>query len=380
MIVKIVNNLDKISPYSFLSGSVASGAGTFPVKNINTFSANWAIQFGATKEEKSEILVISASAPSGTALVTTGTARFDHPEDTLVYATHYDQVIFKRSTSGTAGTATAMTNGTVTITPDSQYTQFDDTSGATTYAYKAQFVNSVSGDLSSESDWLTPSGYTFYSKYSLRERTKNKLFSANYIKNNDMVDEWINEWLETMNNTAVEVNEDYNIGTVNVSFGTNGLGTITSADFKEIRKLDVTTDGANYYRAVRIKTIDFGPQETFESTNPYFYMEGDTVFAVKNGDTAGTARIVYYRLGTTLANETDELPTVMKGYTKSFTDYCLSQSYYLDNKVELGDRFSTFAQAGKESFKLEITPRGKTGPQFIPLVDPISGDDFYGYL
>jgi len=379
MIIKTLNVLDKTAPYSFTTSDI-NATGTIPVKNISQFYPSWAIQIGKTGEEKSEIRVLGASTPSGTTITTTANTNYDHPADTPIYSIKFNQVIFKRSTAGTAGTATALTDGTVTITPDNPYTIFDDTTGATTYAYKAQYRNSVTGDLSSESDWLTPSGYTFYSKYSLRERAKNKLFSANYVKVDNTVDDWINEWLEAMNNKAVDVNQDYNIGTVDVAFGTNGLGTITSTDFKDIRKVDTTTDGINFYRAARITTIDFQPQEVFETTNPFYYMQGDNVFGIKNGNAAGTVRLIYYKLNTVLTNDTDELPTSMKGYTKTFVDYTLSQAYYMDNKPVLGDRFLASANEGKESFIKEISPRAKSGPTYIHLTEAISGEDFDGYL
>lgn len=133
MIIKTLNVLDKTAPFSQTSADI-SATGTIPIKNISQFYANWAIQIGKTGEEKSEVRVLTSSAPSGTTIITTANTSYDHPADTPVYSIKYDQVIFKRSTAGTAGTATALTNGTVTITPDSLYTLFDDTSGAATYA------------------------------------------------------------------------------------------------------------------------------------------------------------------------------------------------------------------------------------------------------
>lgn len=380
MILKAKNLLDKQAPYSFTSSSVAAGGTLFPVKNINQFYTSWAIQIGKTGEEKSEVLNITASAPTGTALFTTGTAKYDHPADTPVYAIKFDQVIFKRSTAGTSGTASAITNGTVTITPDSSDTIFDDTSGATSYGYKAQFRNSVTGDLSAESDWLTSSGYTFYSLHAIRERIKNKLFSASYVKSDSIVDDWINEWLEKMNNTAVNVNQDFNLGTMDVAYGTAGLGTITATDFKKIRRIWFTTDGVNYYNATNMAVTDFLPSETFNETFPYFYMLGDSVFGKKPEGIAGTARITYYRLGTTLTNETDELPVSMRGYTKSFADYGLANAYYLDAKDTTGDRFMGMANGELERFKNDIAPRDSTGPKTIRLTDPINADNYFEFI
>ena len=41
---------------------------------------------------------------------------------------------------------------------------------------------------------------------------------------------------------------------------------------------------------------------------------------------------------TPLANDTDELPQLMKGYTTSFIEYCLYKAYSLDQKDDTGDK------------------------------------------
>lgn len=379
-LIKAVNNLDKSSLYTSLASSLASGGTALNVYNVNAFQASWGIQVGKTGEETAEVLMLGASAPSGTTLNTTGTVKYAHPTDTPVYAIKFDQLVFKRSTSGTAGTATEMTNGTVTITPDSEYTQFDDTSAASTYAYKVYYKNSVSGAVSDDSDWITPSGYSFYSLAKLRSRIKSKLFSSNYIKSDSDIDDWINEWMEQMNNVAIDVTQDYSIGTVDVAFGTSGLGTITATDFKEVRRFEVTYDSSNYYLASKMGLNSFEPAETFNSTHPYYYWQGDTVFGVKPSDTAGTARLKYHKLPTVLVNDTDELPTSMKGYTNTFVDYALGQAYVLDDKVDVGSAFIKRAEAGKEQFRSEITPRSKTGPHYITLTDPVESESLIEFI
>lgn len=377
MLIKALNNLDKSAQYTFLSTDVTASGTSLPIKNQNGFFANWAVQLGKTGEEQSEIKIATAVGTS----LTVAAITYDHPTDTPVYAVKFDKLIFKRSTAGTAGTAVAMTDGTVSITPDSEVTVFDDTTGATTYAYKVSFYNSVTGEYSSDSDWLTPAGFSFYSLQKMRERVKNKLYSAGYLKSSDtQINDWINEWLEKMNNTAIDVNQDYSLGSVNVAHGTSGIGTITSTDFKEIRRLWFTTNGSDYFVARKQKITDFKPGETYSASNPYFHMLGDNVFEKAPTGEAGTANIWYYKIQSPLTNDTDEIPTSMKSYTKSFVDYALSQAYYLDDKLQQGQVFMTNALAELEKFKQEITPRGKTGPTYITMSDAISADDSYYFI
>lgn len=379
-LLQITNNLDVSSQYSYLSGSYAAGGTSIPIKNSNPFSASWAIQIGATGEEPTEILILGTADPSGTVLNTTTTTLFNHPTDTPVYAIKYDKVIFKRSSAGTAGTATAIAGGTVSITPDSLVTMFDDTAGASTDAFKVAFYNSVLGTTSADSDFFTASGPSFYSLAKVRDRIKSKLFSASYIKEDSTIDDWINEWLETMNNTAIDVNQDYLLGTVDVSHGTAGLGTINSSDFKEIRRIWYTTDGQNYFDARKQHINDYEPDQTFSLDKPYFSYFGDNVIEKKPSGNLGTARIVYYKRSPVLTGEADELPVSMRSYTKSFVDYALSQAYYLDRQKDLGDRYYNSAQQELTKFRSEITPRSKTGSVLIDIVDVTDGDDGLGFF
>ena len=375
MIIKVSNTLANNAPITFLASSLSAGTTVFNWKNYNQFSANWAVQFGKTGEERAEIRVLTSSTPSGTLGTVTSNVAYDHITDTPVYAIHYDQIVFEVSTVGTVGTASPITSGTVYITPDSDYTQFDHTSGATTYAYKSYFRNSVSGDISAESDWLTPSGYSFYSLNKLRERAKQKLFSASYIKDDAIIDNWLNEWLERMNNTIVAVNQDYSLGTTSVALGTSGLGTITATDYKDIRKIEFTTDGSTWRTGVRASVIDFNDVSTYSDNEPYYYMYGDNVFG-KLPQSTGTARIAYYKLPAILSNETDELPVAMRGYTRSFVDYCLAQAYYLDAKETAGDRFMSFAEKELTAFSLEVGARHKSGVENIQITEPLTGEDY----
>lgn len=378
MIIQVKNNLDVQANFSFMSVSKASSVGTLDVKNINPFYASWAVQIGKTGEERSEIKVISASTPSGTSIIFTSPTTFEHPSDTPLYAIKFDQVVFKRSTSGTAGTATALTNGTVYITPDNLTTQFDDTTGASTYAYKTAFRNSITGEVSSDSDWQTPSGFTFYSLAKIRQRTKSKLFSSGYLKDDAQVDDWINEWVEEMNNAATHVDESYSMGTVNVAFGTNGYGTITSTDFKAPKKFWVTYDGVNKYKSYKQDLSTLLPTQIFTAVHPCYIWQDDNVFQIKPSDAPGTAEITYYKRSPILVNDTDEIPFAMRSYTKSFVNYALAEAYFNDDKDTKGNSYLSRAMMDKDLFIKDITPRGFTEVTMMELTDTVHDDDDLG--
>jgi len=379
MQIKALNNLAEQAQYSFLTDSYASGVGTVGLKNINAFPADYALQLGKTGEEQTEIKLIDSV--SGSNLILGAVTTYEHPVDTPVYAIKFNQIIFKKSASGTAGTATAITSGTVSITPDSQVTVFDDGAGLTTDAYRTCYYNSSTGDTSVDSDWLTPSGFSFYSLAKMKERVKNKLYSAGYLKADDtQVSDWINEWQERMNNAAIEVNQDYSIGSTSIAHGTSGLGTIADSDFKEIRRIWFTTNGSDYFQARKIHMTDVYPGEVYADTNPYYYMMGDNVFCKAPSGNSGTVSILYYKLQEPLSSDTDQLPVSMWGYTKSFVDYGLSQAYFLDDKLDQGKIFLTSASSELERFKQEMTPRSKTGPTFIKKTEEITADDPFYFI
>ena len=374
MIIKVQNNLADQAFKTFLSNGENSGTSVLRVKNVNGFSANWAIQLGKTGEEKSEIKVISTI---GTVLNTSANLTYDHPSDTPVYGIKYDQIVFAKSTSGTAGTATAITNGTISITPDETFTQFDDTSGASGDAYRTYFRNSVTTDTSSESDWITVSGFDFYSKAKIRQRVKDKLRIQGLIKNDTIVDDWINEWLENLTNSAIKVNKSYSLGTANVAFGTDGLGTVTSSDYKSFKRVWIDYDGVNKYKATNLDVSQVEPDQTFSNAHPYYSWKGNNVFEIHPPESGGTAEIVYSKRSSLLDDDTDTLPEFLRSYTSSFVNYCVSEAYYSDKQTDLGDRYLTKAEDGKKNFILEITPRDQTGVQTIEITNTIYGEDEY---
>ena len=208
----------------------------------------------------------------------------------------------------------------------------------------------------------------------MRERVKEKLWNATWLTD-DMIDNWLNEWKDEMNNEAVKVNEDYRLGTVDVAFdSTDGYGTVTTGDFYKPRRLWTTNDGVNWYNSTKMDINSFVPDQTFSSVNPYHAWLGDSIFQVKPCTTGGTARIVFYRIGTPMANDTDELPVPMRAYTKSFVDYALSQAFLKDGKNQEYTSKLTEAAAGKNQFVSNLAPRDKSGPTKIEIVEPMAGE------
>src|SRR3972149_6090887 len=95
---------------TFLSTSIAAGATTSPAKNTSGFTTQYAIQIGETGQDQTEVLI--GTVASGTSF-THPPLVFDHSADTPIYDIKNNQVVFEKSTSGTAGTADPITSGTI---------------------------------------------------------------------------------------------------------------------------------------------------------------------------------------------------------------------------------------------------------------------------
>lgn len=374
MIIKTINNLHEGAPKTRLSFTEVSGTNVLRWENPNAFDASWAIQVGEVGEEQTEVVLLGTATPSGTAGTLTANTLYEHPADTPLYGIKYNQVVFLKSTTGTGGTATAITGGTKTYQADHLYTFYDDTTGTSTDAFRVQFRNSVLDIVTTVSDWLTTSGFSFYSLAKIRERVKAKLWNAEFL-DDTTIDDWINEWREELANSVVNVNEDYALGTVNVGFGTDGLGTITTADFSQIRRVWVTYNGVDRYQSTKANINDFMPNQIFNTVHPYHAFQGDNIIKVMPSDTSGTAELIFYRFGTTLVNDTDELPVSMRSYSRSFVDYVVAQALYKDQKDSSADRKMAVLNAQKDEFVSNLGGRDKSGPTYIDIVEPTEGDN-----
>ena len=384
-VIKVQNPITASLPKTYTAVQQNAGVGTLYTKNVNGFQANWAIQVGESGENQSEIVLANVSAPSGTQIVLTSTTNFEHPADTPVYAVKYDQVVFHKSTSGTAaGTSGPISGGTVTINPanwDSvnqiSFTQFDDTSGASTDAYRTYFLNSVTNGSTAFSDWLTPAGYSFYSLASITRRIRNKLWNSAYIKDDAVIHDWINEWRDIMANEVLIVNADYNLGSVQVAFGTDGYGTINDLALDSLRRVWVTYDGINQYQSTKMNINDYNPEETFVTNHPYHYFSGtaNNVVTVSPPSSGGTMTIIYYQFGTTLVEDTDTLPIPMRSYTDSFVDYGVAQAAFVDEKMDQYNLKMGLANAAKAEFVNQIAYHDKTGPSYVDIIEEVDGYD-----
>jgi hypothetical protein len=352
MFIRIKNTQSDNSPKTFLSDAIAAGATSAPVKNINDFTNNYYAQFGQVGEERSEIALVNGTPSNGT--VTIGALRYPQPTDTPVFAIKYNKVVVKRSTTGTAGSASLF--GTTSITPDQIYTQFEDTTSQPGYAYKTAFYNSALDVYSLDSNWITSSGYSIYSRGGLRTSVRSRIKNIPGIEDDD-INSFFDDYMEMMRNAAFQVNEDYGLGTLNIAVGAGTQEYAITDDLHRspARVWMINGAGTVPYHFIPMSQID--PNMDY-SWDPRFYMSGDdTVGFLPIPTLAGTAQIIQNEVDSELTSDDQELPRPMKQYRTGFINYACSLCYRQDGKDQLAEVREKAALNMIELFKKEISPR-----------------------
>src|SRR3990167_6259626 len=115
-LIQTINLLHENAPHTRLTNAEAAGVTALRVENTNALVTSWGIQVGEVSEEQTEVLI---GTPTNAGTIGCSVSTYSHPADTPIYFIKYNQVVFERSTAGTAGTATPMTNGTVAYQADS---------------------------------------------------------------------------------------------------------------------------------------------------------------------------------------------------------------------------------------------------------------------
>lgn len=365
MFIRIKNTLTDKAPKSNLSTSIQAGASVIPVKNINDFQVNYYTQLGKTGEERSEIVQITGTPSGGTFAVSS--TRYPQPTDTPAFAIKYNQIVVLRSTDGTSGTASLY--GTVDITPDQPFTQFEDTTAQAGYAYKTQFRNEALDVYSSESNWITTSGYSAYSRAGIRDAVRKRIKNIPGIEDDD-INLFLNEYMEMMRSAAVQVNEDYGLGTLNISVGAGtqeyNVTEQNPLSRTPVRVWMITAGGTVAYQP--IYTSDIRPDMNY-SWSPRFYLPGDnTIGILPVPEQSGTLQVIQNVIDERLTSDDQELPQVMKPYTTGFIDYATSMCYRQDGKDVLAESRERLAMDKLGLFKKEINPRQMMTNEQVNLV------------
>lgn len=371
MFIRIKNTLTESTPLTHTVAQTAAGATALLVKNTNDFQVDYYVQVGQTNEERSEIVLVTTGIAGGTVPVLA--TRFPHPSDTPAFSIKYNQIVIKRSTTGTAGTAAAI--GTISITPDHPYSQYEDTASQPGYAYKTCFRNGQLGVNSGDSAWITTEGFNPYSRGGIRHAVRRRIRNIPGIEDDD-INLFVNEYMEMMRSAAVQVNDDYGLGTYNLPIGA-GTQEYVIEDSAYKTPVRVWLIGSGTVAASPIFVSDIDPSDNYAQYvwNPRFYLPGDNAIGfVPPIQESGTAQIIYNALDSRLNSDDQLLPRPMWPYVTGFIDYATSMVYRQDGKDTLAETRERLAMDKIGLFKTEIDPRQRVQNQQII---PVEGTDFY---
>lgn len=348
--IRIQNPALTEQPKTYLRSPAASGDASLEVLDTNPFAAADKILLGLIGDNKTELTTIAAVTDKDTLSVSA--VQFDHPADTLVIKTPYNQIRIYRSTTGQSGSYSLL--ATVDIEWSQMQTLYTDPAESDSYYYKVAFLNSTSGVESALSDPISPSGISAHALISLEEEViglvPDKLLR--FVTRAE-VREWINQAVEMLTMGLIQTDEGYNLA---ISSNYTLLSNTGFYDFPEdllvLKRVEVSQDQTNWrrIRPLRIGNVPQGISGAASSTAAFetrYYRKGTQFAFEPRLPTGYYARLWYYFSATRLADSTDRLDAALWPYRHIIITYCQS-------KVKMKERKTTEAAALMREFDKSI--------------------------
>jgi len=361
----------KNNPKTYLAADAASGSTTLTVKNTAGFSNNDFIILGNPGFENTEIKRISSITAPSTFTLSSATS-FPHNADTPVTLINYDQIKIYRSTTGIDGTYNLL--ATIDIDIDNDVTYFEDPDAQTNYYYKFKFYNSYTTKESDFSDPIAGTGFVFYSKKTLIDRTLS-LFgdTKEEFVTSDEVSDFLNEFLGIAKTELSVATKRFDLKKQDITLS-NETEYNLNPDFLVEAAVKISTDGGKTfpYSAAEQKIDSIGTVVQNNIRYGYtIYNDGITnkIILDREPTSGDIMRIWYIPTPPTLSNQTDTLPSPFINHTSMFVTYALAKCYLKDKKFDeyktlRDDAFSTL-----RTFLSYIKRLSNRHVQFSELVD-----------
>lgn len=179
-----------------MTAAVSAAGVTLTVKNNTGFTTdNTYLIIGEIGQEKTEIVQINGAGSAGTSITIdreggAGGLRFDHDIDTPVYVSDYNQIRFYHGSTSTASASTALAAAASAVTPDMNFTRYEDTTNTTGYGF-CRFYNATTTTCSVYSNAIPYTGYTGQMLRSMRKKVRRLLNEPDetQITDDDITDE-----------------------------------------------------------------------------------------------------------------------------------------------------------------------------------------------
>jgi hypothetical protein len=340
-ILKIDNrNLVLNQPYSYTLGNHPSGSEVLSVTDSDDFSPLGPVLVGEVGTETAEV-VVPTSVATATSLNVPAT-KFAHPESSRVQTLAYNTVRFYWTAADTFDTDNPLGAGAMEITPDDWFTQYDDGSHATGYAWPVMY-NTKSG---ASAISTSPIPYSNFSR-----RTVKRVLDSFWmgLGSNDrkhvsleMAMEWLNEAYDKVRNAYGMIDEDYS-----ASDGSDTIVTVPGTasyllpdDFDEM--LYVTVNGT--------PLASFSSRDSWQSTgwsDMRYCLRGQYVEFSPVPDEAVTVTYRYSSLPLELTAYYQVVDLPKKGFN-TLKDFMFFRASTPTKRPELAAHLSLFNEEVKE--------------------------------
>lgn len=159
MIITTLNPSTDDYEKSYLANPYSAGVTSIQVKNADRFAANCRLMIGEMGLEATEIVTVSAVAADNQTL-TIGTTLYAHEADAPVYVLRFDQVkIYRSITTDTDAAYSLLTTQNMDVDNADLETNYDDTTGTSSYFYRISVYHSISTLESAKGDTIFGGGY-----------------------------------------------------------------------------------------------------------------------------------------------------------------------------------------------------------------------------
>ncbi len=306
MIIKI--QLPDLGPgKSYLTADVVAAATSSTVENNSAFGANDYTLFGRPRNEKTEIVLLTSVTGNTTLGHTTGPV-FDHEARTPIYEIKYNQAKIYRATSQ-SGTYSLI--ATVDLTPDEQYTEYDDTAGSSTSWYKIKYYNEITEGLSDYSAAVQGTGYT---DDSLRSMTDEAMEEFGDVEGNEisrtMVKRKLKAGVRRTVREIIKMYPDYFLAYTTQSLTADTATYDLPSRFLAFQRVDVSYDSTTHsdaYKATFEYESEGYPDDEYQETDPRVFFRGNTFGLRPTPDnSSGQAWLWYWQYPEVMDDDSDE--------------------------------------------------------------------------
>ncbi|MCR4330023.1 MAG: hypothetical protein NUV65_05785, partial [Candidatus Roizmanbacteria bacterium] len=332
------------------------------VENNEGFAADTYVIYGAFGQEQTEIVKLTSVTGNTTIGHSTGPV-FAHPKRTPVIEIKYNQIKVYRSATET-GVYSLIT--TVDITPDDNFTYYDDTSGTTTSWYKVAYYNETTANSSGYSAVLEGVGYTVDSLRALTDEVLSDFGDPLAVEiSRTQVRRWLRAGVRKLATNLVILVPDYRRQYTTQAL-TSGTATYDlPTRFLEFIRIDINYTGSSATDAKKVEYFESEavgqPDTAYTTEAPRVFIRADQ-FGLRPTPTSssGYAFLWYWDYPADMTGETDVhgLPYGASEYLVSYALYRAwiakdrdKAAMYKSELREIFDNYITFISTSRQGYQ-----------------------------